>query len=62
MNTAQQTKDTVVINRLMREFGEIQKNVGETTKTKYTTYAETHPKSFISALIYFFKNHKNCVL
>jgi len=51
MTTAQQTKDTVVINRLMREFGEIQKSVGETTKNKYTTYAETHPKSFISALI-----------
>ncbi len=51
MNTAQQTKDTVVINKLMREFGEIQKNVGESTKKKYTTYAETHPKSFISALI-----------
>lgn len=51
MNTAQQTKDTVVINRLMKEFGEIQKTVGENTKKKYTTYAETHPKSFISALI-----------
>ena len=51
MTTAQQSKDTVVINRLMREFAEIQKNVGEVTKAKYTTYAETHPKSFISALI-----------
>lgn len=51
MTTAQQSKDTVVINKLMREFGEIQKNVGEITKAKYTTYAETHPKSFISALI-----------
>ena len=51
MNTAQQNKDTVVINKLMKEFGEIQKNVGEASKKKYTTYAETHPKSFISALI-----------
>lgn len=51
MTTAQQTKDTAVINRLMKEFGEIQKNVGEASKKKYTTYAETHPKSFISALI-----------
>lgn len=51
MNTAQQTKDTAVINKLMKEFGEIQKNVGEVSKKEYTTYAETHPKSFISALI-----------
>ena len=51
MNTAQQTKDTVVINKLMAEFGTIQQTVGETSKKKYTTYAETHPKSFISALI-----------
>jgi hypothetical protein len=51
MNTAQQTKDTVVINKLMKEFGEIQKSVGEVSKKKYLTYAETHPKSFITALI-----------
>jgi hypothetical protein len=51
MNTAQQTKDTTVINRLMKEFGEIQKNVGEISKKKYVSYAETHPKSFITALI-----------
>lgn len=51
MNTAQQTKDTAVINRLMKEYGEIQKLVGEQSKNKYQTYAETHPKSFISALI-----------
>ena len=51
MNTAQQNKDTAVINKLMAEFGKIQQNIGETTKKKYTTYAETHPKSFISALI-----------
>lgn len=51
MNTAQQNKDTVVINKLMKEFGAIQQSVGESTKKKYTTYAETHPKSFITALI-----------
>ena len=51
MNTAQQTKDTAVINKLMAEFGKIQQSIGETTKKKYTTYAETHPKSFITALI-----------
>ena len=51
MNTAQQTKDTAVINKLMKEFGKLQETVGENTKKKYTSYAETHPKSFISALI-----------
>ena len=51
MNTAQQNKDTVVINKLMKEFGKLQQTVGENTKKKYTSYAETHPKSFITALI-----------
>ncbi|MBA4320095.1 MAG: thiol:disulfide interchange protein [Flavobacterium sp.] len=51
MNTAQQTNDTVVINKLMKEFGKLQETVGVNTKKKYTSYAETHPKSFISALI-----------
>ena len=51
MNTAQQTKDTAVINGLMKEFGKIQEEVGTTSKAKYVAYAETHPKSFISALI-----------
>ena len=51
MNTAQQTKDTVVINGLMKEFSKIQEEVGVASKAKYVTYAETHPKSFISALI-----------
>lgn len=51
MNTAQQTKDTVVINKLMKEYNIIQEEVGTKAKAKYTTYAETHPKSFISALI-----------
>ena len=51
MNTAQQTKDTAVINTLMKQFSEIQQEVGEASKAKYVTYAESHPKSFISALI-----------
>ena len=51
MNTAQQTKDTAVINSLMKQFSEIQQEVGEASKAKYISYAETHPKSFISALI-----------
>ncbi len=51
MNTAQQTKDTAAINKLMQEFGKIQQEVGEASKSKYLTYAETHPKSFISVLI-----------
>lgn len=51
MNTAQQTKDTAVINGLMKEFSKIQEEVGAASKVKYVVYAETHPKSFISALI-----------
>ena len=51
MNTAQQAKDTAVINGLMKEFTKIQQEVGEASKSKYLTYAETHPKSFISVLI-----------
>jgi hypothetical protein len=51
MNTAQQTKDTVVINKLMKGYSKIQEEVGAASKAKYITYAETHPKSFISALI-----------
>lgn len=51
METAQQTKDTVVINKLMQEFSKIQEEVGVASKAKYVTYAETHPKSFITALI-----------
>ena len=51
MQAAQQAKDTATINKLMQEFGRIQQEVGVTTKTKYLTYAETHPKSFISVLI-----------
>ena len=51
MNAAQQAKDTVVINGLMKDFAKIQQEVGEASKTKYVAYAETHPKSFISVLI-----------
>ncbi len=51
MSAAQQAKDTATINKLMKEFGKIQQEVGEASKAKYLTYAETHPKSFISVLI-----------
>ena len=51
MNAAQQAKDTVVINGLMQEFAKIQEEVGVASKAKYVAYAETHPKSFITALI-----------
>jgi len=51
MNKAQQTKDTAVINKLMKEFSKIQETVGAESKKKYLSYAETHPKSFISVLI-----------
>ncbi len=51
MTQAQQTNDTVVINRLMKEYGKIQETVNTESKKKYNTYAETHPKSFISVLI-----------
>ncbi len=51
MNTAQQNKDTAVINKLMAEYSKLQENVNVETKKKYTTYSESHPKSFISALI-----------
>ncbi|MGL5112946.1 MAG: DUF4369 domain-containing protein [Flavobacterium sp.] len=51
MNDAQAKKDTAVINGLMKEFMTIQQEVSTASKNKYVTYAETHPKSFISALI-----------
>lgn len=51
MTTAQQNKDTAVINNLMKGYSKIQEEVGANSKAKYNSYAETHPKSFISALI-----------
>ena len=51
MNQAQQTKDTATINSLMQEYQKIQQEVGEKSKEKYISYSESHPKSFISALI-----------
>ncbi len=47
MKTAQDAKDTVVINKLMKDYNKIQESV----TGKYTTYAESHGKSFISLLI-----------
>jgi hypothetical protein len=51
MTQAQQANDTAVINKLMKEYGKIQEGVTTESKKKYTTYTETHPKSFISVLI-----------
>jgi hypothetical protein len=51
MTAAQQTNDTVVINKLMKEYTSIQEEVGTASKSKYLSYAESHPKSFITALI-----------
>jgi hypothetical protein len=51
MTQAQQTNDTVTINKLMKEYSTLQEGVNTVTKNKYNTYAETHPKSFISVLI-----------
>jgi hypothetical protein len=35
----------------MKEFGTLQEGVAAESKKKYSTYTETHPKSFISVLI-----------
>ena len=51
MTAAQQTNDTMVINKLMKDYTAIQEEVGTASKAKYLTYAESHPKSFITALI-----------
>jgi len=51
MQMAQQAKDTATINGLMKQYTQIQTEIGATSKAKYTDYANTHPKSFISALI-----------
>ena len=51
MQMAQQTKDTATINSLMKEYTKIQTGISATSKAKYTDYASTHPKSFISILI-----------
>lgn len=51
MQAAQQKQDTAVINGLMKQYMAIQTEVQTESKKKYTAYAETHPKSFITALI-----------
>ncbi len=51
MQAAQQKNDQTTINQLMGEFSKIQEDVTAKQKAKYNSYAETHPKSFISALI-----------
>ena len=47
MNEAQTKKDTVTINKLMKEYTALQKE----GMNYYTVYAEGHPKSFLTALI-----------
>ena len=47
MNEAQTKKDTVTINKLMKEYTALQKE----GMNYYTVYAENHPKSFLTALI-----------
>jgi hypothetical protein len=51
MTKAQQANDTAVINKLMGEYNKLQEGVNAESKKKYNGYAETHPKSFITALI-----------
>lgn len=51
MTQAQGTNDTVTINKLMKEYSTLQEVVNTESKKKYNTYAESHPKSFISVLI-----------
>lgn len=51
MQQAQQAQDTATINGLMKQYMEIQTDVQDQSKKKYIAYAESHPKSFISALI-----------
>ncbi len=47
MTDAQKNKDSVTVSRLMKEYGKIQEKISN----KYISYAESHPKSFISVLI-----------
>jgi hypothetical protein len=47
MQEAQQKKDTAVIQQLMKQYQELQKE----GVAFYVKYAETHPKAFISTLI-----------
>jgi hypothetical protein len=51
MGKAQETNDTVVINKLMKEFASIREEVSKNSKNKYISYVENHPKSFITVLI-----------
>jgi hypothetical protein len=47
MNAAQQSNDTVAMNKLRKEYDAIQKPISDYT----FGYPKTHPKSFISVLI-----------
>lgn len=47
MQSAQQKKDTLAINQLMKEYQKIEKEGAKF----YINYAESHPKAFISSVI-----------
>ena len=47
MNTAQQSNDTVVMNKLRKEYGQFQEDFLKQSEG----YVKNHPKAFISALI-----------
>ena len=47
MQQAQQAKDTATANKIMEDYKKIQ----EPLNNKYTSYAESNPKSFLSVLI-----------
>ena len=47
MNTAQQSNDTVVMNKLRKEYGQFQEDFLKQSEE----YVKNHPKAFISALI-----------
>lgn len=51
MTQSQQTNDTATVKKLMTEYGKIQETANTASKKKYSTYAESHPKSFITVLI-----------
>jgi len=51
MQQARQAQDSATVNGLMKQYSELQMEVQADSKKNYITYAETHPKSFISVMI-----------
>jgi hypothetical protein len=51
MKAAKEANDTVTMGKLMKDYSALQTQIGDISKKKYLTYAESHPKSFISTLI-----------